>query len=440
MLNGIAKTGLKKAMGLDTGNSPKNTRPTVSSLGNLSYNNSPLGHMDSYKYSYATKQYPLDIQQRSDLGHYMMFYINTINEPGRPGMRGDDTKDRFDASNPIFSTGSVTKGVEIPKNIGDPMTMIQEVITPKYSSTGAKGASNPASVNGVTRLQRKNTEGVRIERRKARTGLNSHKQRTKRTEDAVVLYMPNQIVANYNSAYKEGEIGGILGAGIGAGRKFSEEGGVQSFQNLVDAGKSVMSGGNVNWDALAGSLVDTGEAAQKSVIPYLKQVALDAGLNLANTAAKGLGLGDLRGGYDKLSNRQINNFLESMFSGIGFRKFSWLWKFQPHSPEEAVEVDEIIRLFKFHMLPELPMNDFGRYFKTPSEFDIHYMFRGEENTFLNKLATCVCLNCDVNYTPTQYQTLRPIADRPGAPMAEIELKLDFMETELITKEKILEGF
>tara|TARA_Y100000356_G_C11147364_1_gene228727 strand:- start:426 stop:704 length:279 start_codon:yes stop_codon:yes gene_type:complete len=92
------------------------------------------------------------------------------------------------------------------------------------------------------------------------------------------------------------------------------------------------------------------------------------------------------------------------------------------------------------MLPELPMNDFGRYFKTPSEFDIHYMFRGEENTFLNKLATCVCLNCDVNYTPTQYQTLRPIADRPGAPMAEIELKLDFMETELITKEKILEGF
>ena len=94
MLNGIAKTGLKKAMGLDTGNSPKNTRPTVSSLGNLSYNNSPLGHMDSYKYSYATKQYPLDIQQRSDLGHYMMFYINTINEPGTPGMRGKDN-DRF---------------------------------------------------------------------------------------------------------------------------------------------------------------------------------------------------------------------------------------------------------------------------------------------------------------------------------------------------------
>ena len=61
-------------------------------------------------------------------------------------------------------------------------------------------------------------------------------------------------------------------------------------------------------------------------------------------------------------------------------------------------------------------------------------------TSLNKLATCVCLNCDVNYTPTQYQTLRPIAGRPGAPMAEIELKLDFMETELITKEKVLEGF
>ena len=420
MLNGIAKTGLKKAMGLDTGNSPKNTRPTVSSLGNLSYNNSPLG-------------------QRSDLVHYMMFYINTINEPGKPGMRGDDTKDRFDASNPIFSTGSVTKGIQIKKDF-DPRKMIQEVVTPKYSSTGAKGATNPASVNGVTRLQRKSTEGIRIERRKARTGLNSHKQRTKRTEDAVVLYMPNQIVANYNSAYKEGEIGGILGAGIGAGRKFSEEGGVQSFQNLVEAGRNIMSGGQIDWDALSGSLVDTGEAAQKSVIPYLKQVALDAGLNLANTASKGLGLGDIRGGYDKLSNRQINNFLESMFSGIGFRKFSWLYKFQPHSPEEAIEVDEIIRLFKFHMLPELPMNDFGRYFKIPSEFDMHYMFRGEENTFLNKIATCVCLNVDINYTPNGYQTMRPMRGRPGVPMSEIDMKLDFMETELITKEKILEGF
>ena len=37
----------------------------------------PLSHMEiGSKWSYATLEYPIDIQQRTDLGHYMMFYIN----------------------------------------------------------------------------------------------------------------------------------------------------------------------------------------------------------------------------------------------------------------------------------------------------------------------------------------------------------------------------
>ena len=37
----------------------------------------PLQHMKvNGKWSYTTLQYPSDIQSRTDLGHYMMFYIN----------------------------------------------------------------------------------------------------------------------------------------------------------------------------------------------------------------------------------------------------------------------------------------------------------------------------------------------------------------------------
>ena len=37
----------------------------------------PLQHMKvNGKWSYSTLQYPADIQSRTDLGHYMMFYIN----------------------------------------------------------------------------------------------------------------------------------------------------------------------------------------------------------------------------------------------------------------------------------------------------------------------------------------------------------------------------
>ena len=39
--------------------------------------NDPLGHMKiGSKWSYSTLEYPLDIQARSDLGHYMLFYVN----------------------------------------------------------------------------------------------------------------------------------------------------------------------------------------------------------------------------------------------------------------------------------------------------------------------------------------------------------------------------
>ena len=188
------------------------------------------------------------------------------------------------------------------------------------------------------------------------------------------------------------------------------------------------------------SAVDIANNLNSTAVPYALGAVSDLALGALNQAGKAAGIGDIRGGYDKLSNRQMNQFLEAMFTGIGFRKFSYMFKFAPKSVEEAQEVDAIIRMFKFHMLPEIPMNDFGRYFRTPSDFDIHYMFRGEENTFLNKLATCVCLNVDVNYTPNGYQTMRPMRGRPGAPMSQIDMKLDFMETELITKEKILEGF
>ena len=37
----------------------------------------PDSHMKiGSKWSYSTLEYPADIQERSDLGHYMMFYIN----------------------------------------------------------------------------------------------------------------------------------------------------------------------------------------------------------------------------------------------------------------------------------------------------------------------------------------------------------------------------
>ena len=57
-----------------------------------------------------------------------------------------------------------------------------------------------------------------------------------------------------------------------------------------------------------------------------------------------------------------------------------------------------------------------------------------ENTFYNKIATCVLTKCTVDYTPTGVKSFDS-----GAPVTTT-MALEFMETEMLTKEKIQDGF
>ena len=60
--------------------------------------------------------------------------------------------------------------------------------------------------------------------------------------------------------------------------------------------------------------------------------------------------------------------------------------------------------------------------------------QAKENSFYNKIATCVLQSVDVNYTP---DGVKSFGD--GAP-TQITMDLSFMETEMLTKQKINQGF
>ena len=60
--------------------------------------------------------------------------------------------------------------------------------------------------------------------------------------------------------------------------------------------------------------------------------------------------------------------------------------------------------------------------------------KATENDFYNKIATCVLESCNVDYTPGG---VRSFAN--GAP-TQITMALQFKETELLTKERVNEGF
>ena len=127
---------------------------------------------------------------------------------------------------------------------------------------------------------------------------------------------------------------------------------------------------------------------------------------------------------------------------MNMRTFEYAFSFAPTSARETDEVKAIIQLFRFHMAPEMK-GAAHRYLTLPSTFDIHYMFQSgmddtavaKENSFYNKIATCVLTSCDVNYTPNE--EVNSFAD--GAP-TQISMALSFKETEMLTKEKINDGF
>ena len=249
------------------------------------------------------------------------------------------------------------------------------------------------------------TEKV-VERQKLEGTLPS---RTTRTNDAIILYMPAELTSAQAADYKSSEVGGFAGATI---KTFNQS-----------ASKGLNAGGI---SSMLKGFVEVGQ----------DQVVRAAG------AAVGAALGgDAMGAYDKLNNQAQNQFLETMFQGIGFRKFSYTFQFRPKNAKEVVSAQQIIKTFKFHMAPEIPKGDtIGRFFVVPAEFDIFYMFRGEENEWVNKIATSVLVNCDINYAPNGYQTFRPMAGHKGAPPTEIDMKLDFMETKIITKAEVLAGY
>ena len=394
----MRRTLTKAIHSIGASKAPQNTST------NLKSGTAPLSHMDiGSKWSYSTLEYPIDIQQRSDLGHYMMFYVNVM----------DSARSGYSHNSGInVKTGD--QCVTDHQSSKQELTGARKALRHETEFSAAQASTNDGTVNSTFTpgskpkvVGRKHHQG-----RLARTASWASK-RTVRTTDSIVLYMPATIQTNTNVVYKGSEMGNLASSIATAAGDFYSK--AQEI-GYVDAAMDQVP----NW--LEMGIEDVQRAIAKGV-----------------SAIVG---GDIASAVDKISNRAQNRYLESLFDSIGFRKFSYTYKFTPKSPEESLKVREIIRLFKFHMSPELPEDDLGRFFIPPAEWDIFYMFRGDDNDFLNKITSCVLTNMDLNYANGRFQTFRALNHEQlrGAPPTEIEMKLYFMETRIITKKEVAEGY
>lgn len=163
---------------------------------------------------------------------------------------------------------------------------------------------------------------------------------------------------------------------------------------------------------------------------------------LITTKIANFALGFL-GANGEAVNESANRFIlnphaEILFKGTDFRKFTFAWKLTPRNEFEVVTVANIIKLFKFHAAPAIGKE--RNFISYPSEFIIQFIHTDEGtgpqvNNFLPRIAQSVCTDITANYTSVGLWS----AFKSGAPV-EVEMSLSFSETEIMTKERINEGF
>ena len=234
-------------------------------------------------------------------------------------------------------------------------------------------------------------------------------RQTKRIKQAIALFMPDTVNVNYAAEWQSSSLTDSLGiAGGIAQLGLSGADMAKGANGLSGAAKTMASNPAVQ-----------AEIASKAAEAFGSKIGLgsDAGAIMMHAAGTAL-----------------NPQLEVIFKGVGLRTFQFDFLFAPKNAQEAKCVQNIITQFKFHMAPEIDSIGKGRYLIPPSEFDIDFIKDGKINDNVHKVSTCILQSMNIDYAPNGWSTFED-----GKPV-QTRMVLQFEETEIITKERAVQGY
>jgi hypothetical protein len=376
--------GLKNAVAANTARAANNVavnglRSIASNVFGVDLNpTNPAAKLENRTTRFTTTmlQYPAGVVADDQQGHYIMFEILAVDKAKLQQRRNlQNAHKRFvnDSDNPAATLASnvATTGYTAAEN----NLRLEEI----YGGGSIK-ETNLVSLSGDSNsLQLSNPSVVTIDK-------------------VISLYMPPSLSVSYNSKYGDQNISamGMMG------------------KTALDA---FMGKNGINFDtALEKGLGEFKQGAETAVMAILDTAAPGA------TALLALEKGAIR-----------TPRMELMFEGIGRREFSFEFNFIPKDANEAKDIKKIVKAFKLHMAANYTDGTF-RELEIPSYFNIKYMFKGDENTHLNKISTCALETMDVSYGGDRF-----IAYEDGAPQTT-KMTLKFKELEIITKKQIEQGF
>jgi hypothetical protein len=375
------------------------------------------------KSNFYTKnlQYPLNVEGDPMQGHYILFHINEVKQGKIKSSKHAGNMENIGKSidselaGKSFQTGELNEFDQADADIGiaDSTNKLA-----RLKKTGSKtSAINSAPVNSM---------------------YVQHRPPTKRIQTSIALYMPPNVSVNYTPNYTDVDVGAFSGA--------------------------IIAGVDLIEKQLTGTLASgEGMTLGKRMFDEFTEMAKKGAYKTMDAVAPGI-----RALMQVKSGRIISNKMELSFEGVARREFTYTFIFIPKSEQEAKVVEQIIYMFKYHALPEWAdswevdnqsspamsgmhpaikgkssKKSVGRSMTIPDTFDIEYMYQGAENNFLNKISTCFCTNVSVQYGGDRYVaygSTKNMMDQSGNPPQRTTLTLTFKEMEIMTKDRVSQGY
>ena len=357
-------------------------------------NDRGLGKMPSFGgFETESLTYPIDVQSDPRQGHYIVFTVREISKPAEVQKQKDaEAKEDF----------KTAKKLEL-QGVG----FISEDYALKEETRQANAAANIAKQE---KYETNNADEVTKEKETKYI----MRPPTRRTSTLITLYMPPQVKNITGAEYESTEMSPLTttaAASIGA-----------MLRDDIDMGDI--------------PLTSAGKAIVKKMAELVEQVGFGGAADQLQLST-GIAIGDR---------------MEFVFKNPKKRAFPYQFDFYPKSEKEAQEVHQIIQTFRKHMLPTTINKDSLKgnpIFKVPNQFNIEYFYKGNENSFLNKIGNCYLTDCDITYGGDRYTAFTASSTKrnsdgsggePGASPTEIHMTLNFQEMDIITHEDVAEGY
>ena len=367
--------------------------------------NSPTGILDKKtKFTTTNISYPSGVES-PDQGHWILFQINSNMPPKLAKGVGNNEKNLKKIRDQAHKEFKL-KGIKGRTLSGRANLVFEQNGRDVFNASAVgggeaklKGAPTTSAISRPPSAKKSTTS----------TNLYAASGNVTRLDTTIALYMPAQVQASYSLSYSDVEIGAFGQALVGV------------FDSIV----KVADGTPISKAGFEGPLANAEEGVKRMALGSIDAV-----------------MPGIRAQAQIKEGKILSNKMELSFTGVNRRSFQFSFVFLPKSEDEAKTVEHIVHLFKYHSHPDFVPDKAGRQMTIPDSFDITYMHQNGPNSFLNQISTCFLESINVSYGGDRFVAYRPTEGLfgAGAPPQRITMALTFKEMEIITRERIRQGF